>query len=78
MKNVPTWFAHATNDNVIPVTISRTAVENLERMGAKEVHLKEFTDEEMLSCGALTGYHQADFAVMADPTFTKWLFEHRK
>ncbi len=78
MKDVPTWFAHATNDNVIPVTISRTAVENLVRMGAKEVYLKEFTDEEMLSCGALTGYHQADFAVMADPTFTKWLFEHRK
>ena len=75
MKDVPTRFAHATNDNVIPVTVSRNAVDVLERMGAKEVHLTEFSDQEMLATGALTGYHQADFAVMANPEFLDWLFE---
>ncbi|RKM59298.1 hypothetical protein D6855_10365 [Butyrivibrio sp. CB08] len=75
IKDVPLWFAQATNDNVIPITVSRSAVSTLEAMGAKEVHLTEFSDEEMLSAGALVGYHQADFAVMADDTFLEWLFE---
>lgn len=74
MKDVPVWFAQATNDNVIPITISRSAVSTLEKLGAREVHLTEFTDEEMLSAGALVGYHQADFAVMADESFMEWLF----
>ncbi len=74
MKDVPSWFAQATNDNVIPITVSRSAVSTLEAMGAKEVHLTEFSDEEMLATGALVGYHQADFAVMADDTFLEWLF----
>ncbi len=78
MKDVPTWFAHATNDNVIPVTISKSAVETLERMGAKDVRLTELTDKEMLSVGALTGYHQADYAVMAYPEFSDWLFNQSK
>ncbi len=75
MKDVPIWFAHATNDNVIPVTTSQTAVDILQKMGAKEVHFTEFTDKEMLSAGALTGFHQADLAVMENPEFTNWLFE---
>jgi predicted peptidase len=75
IKDVPLWFAQATNDNVIPITVSRSAVSTLEAMGAKEVHLTEFSDEEMLATGALVGYHQADFAVMADDTFLEWLFE---
>ena len=77
MKDVPIWFAHATNDNVIPVTVSQAAVDTLEKMSAKELHFTEFTDTEMLSSGALTGFHQADFAVMANPEFTNWLFEHK-
>ncbi len=75
MKDVPIWFAHATNDNVIPVTISQSAVDTLKKMGAQEVRFTEFSDKEMLSAGTLTGFHQADFAVMAYPEFTNWLFE---
>ena len=78
MKDVPVWFAQATNDNVIPITVSRSAVSTLEVLGAKEVRFTEFSDKEMLSTGALVGYHQADFAVMADDAFMEWLFEKRK
>ncbi len=77
MKDVPVMFAHATNDEVIPVDTSRTAVFTLQLAGATEVYLKEFTDQEMLDAGAYTGYHQADFAVMADDNFMNWLFEHK-
>ena len=74
IKDVPLWFAQATNDNVIPIETSRSAVRTLEALGASEVHLTEFTDNEMLAAGALVGYHQADFAVMADDSFLEWLF----
>ena len=74
IKDIPIWFAHATNDNVIPVDVSRTAVFTLKAMGAENVNLTEFSDREMLSVGALTGFHQADFAVMADESFMEWLF----
>ena len=78
IKDIPIWFAHATNDNVIPVDVSRSAVMTLKAMGAENVSLTEFSDQEMLSCGALTGFHQADFAVMADETFLEWLFSQKK
>ena len=78
MKDVPVWFAQATNDNVIPITVSRSSVSTLEALGAKEIRFTEFTDEEMLSAGALVGYHQADFAVMADEAFLEWLFSQKR
>lgn len=74
VKDIPIRFAHAENDNVIPVDVSRSAVMTLKAMGAEEVSLTEFTDREMLSAGALTGFHQADFVVAADDTFWEWLF----
>ncbi|MBP3825297.1 MAG: hypothetical protein ILA11_06125 [Butyrivibrio sp.] len=74
IKDIPIWFAHATNDNVIPVDVSRSAVSTLKAMGAENVSLTEFSDREMLSAGALTGFHQADFAVMGDVSFMEWLF----
>lgn len=77
IKDIPLWFAHAENDNVIPVDVSRSAVSTLKAMGAKDVTLTEFDDQEMLSCGALTGFHQADFAVMADDDFLNWLFSQK-
>ena len=76
--DVPLWFAQATNDNVIPITVSRSAVSTLEALGADEVRFTEFTDDVMLSTGALVGYHQADFAVMADETFMEWLFSQSR
>lgn len=78
MKDVPARFAQATNDNVIPITVSRSAVSTLKALGAVEVDLTEFSDDEMLAAGALVGYHQADFAVMADEDFMEWLFEKTK
>ena len=77
IKDIPIRFAHAENDNVIPVDVSRSAVSTLKAMGAANVSLTEFSDQEMLSCGALTGFHQADFAVMADEEFLEWLFSQK-
>ncbi len=74
VKDIPIRFAHAENDNVIPVDVSRSAVMTLQAMGAEEVGLTEFSDREMLSAGALTGFHQADFVVASDDTFWEWLF----
>ncbi len=76
--DVPIWFLHAANDNVIPVKVSREAVENLKSMNAKDVHITEFTNEEMIAVGASYGYHEVDIAVMAQDTYMKWLFEQSK
>ncbi|MBE5826422.1 MAG: hypothetical protein E7307_07260 [Butyrivibrio sp.] len=78
IKDVPLWFAQATNDNVIPIETSRSAVRTLDALGASEVHLTEFTDNEMLAADALAGYHQADFAVMADERFLEWMFDQSR
>ena len=75
IKDIPITFAHATNDNVIPVTVSRNAVSTLKALGAGDVSLIEFSNEEMADAGAVYGYHQADLAVMADDTLMKWMFE---
>jgi predicted peptidase len=78
IRDIPIWFAHATNDNVIPVDVSRSAVFTLKNAGAKDITLTEFTDQEMLSAGALVGYHQSDFVVMTDDSFADWLFSKRR
>lgn len=77
IKDIPLWFAHAENDNVIPVTVSKSAYSTLKAMGSENVYLTIFSNEEMLKCGALTGYHQSDLAVMADDSFLEWLFENK-
>ncbi|MBE5837894.1 MAG: hypothetical protein E7303_08110 [Butyrivibrio sp.] len=77
IKDIPLWFAHAENDNVIPVTVSKSAYSTLKAMGSENVYLTTFSNEEMLKCGALTGYHQSDLAVMADDSFLEWLFENK-
>ncbi len=78
IKDVPLTFAHATNDNVIPVTVSRNAVSTLKALGARDVSLIEFSNEEMANAGAVYGYHQADLAVMANDDIMKWMFEKIK
>ena len=78
IKDIPIWFAHATNDNVIPVDVSRSAVFTLKSAGAENVDLTEFTDQEMLSAGTLVGYHQSDFVVASDSSFATWLFSQRR
>ena len=47
-------------------------------MGSENVFITTFSNEEMLKCGALTGYHQSDFAVMADDSYLEWLFANKK
>lgn len=78
IKDIPLWFAHAENDNVIPVNVSKSAYSTLKAMGSKNVFLTTFSDEEMLKCGALMGYHQSDLAVMADDSYLEWLFKNKK
>ena len=74
MKDVPVWFVHAENDNVIPASISEEAVSRLKTLGAKKVYFSKLTDEEMKAVGVSYGYHNADFAVMADEKYLEWLF----
>ena len=84
MREVPIWFAHAANDNTVPVSDSRTAVSDLEELGAKEVKFTEYTDEQMNSAGAdnapdsTYSYHHVELAVMEDDTYQEWLFDHKK
>ena len=84
MKDVPIWFAHAANDNTVPVSDSRTAVTDLEDFGAKEVKFTEYTDEQMNAAGAdnkpesTYSYHHVELVVMEDETYQEWLFEHKK
>ena len=84
MKDVPVWFAHAENDNTVPVSDSRNAVSDLESLGAKEVKFTEYTDEQMNVAGADSApdstysYHHVELAVMEDDTYQEWLFDHRK
>jgi predicted peptidase len=77
MKDVPVWFAHAKNDTVVPAEVSRSAVSTLVDLGATDAHLTEFSDEEMSFAGAEPGYHQADYAVMANEDYIRWLFSER-
>ncbi|MCR5475013.1 MAG: dienelactone hydrolase family protein [Lachnospiraceae bacterium] len=83
IKDMPIWFAHATNDNTIPVSASREAVEALNATGAVEVKFSEYSDEHMNAMGAdgspdsTYSYHHAELAVMEDEEIKSWLFEHR-
>ena len=80
MVDVPIWFAHAANDNTIPVSNSRMAVKSLEDLGAKEVKYTEYSDDEMNSAGASAApdatysYHHVELAVMEDDSYMEWLF----
>lgn len=83
MKDVPVWFAHATNDNTVSVSDTRGAVSDLEGFGAKEVKFTEYTDEQMNAAGADSApdstysYHHVELAVMEDNTYQEWLFDHK-
>ena len=80
MKDVPIWFAHAEHDNTIPVSASKTAVDKLTELGAKEVHFTMYSDDEMNAAGADSSpdstysYHHVELAVMEDDTYMEWLY----
>jgi predicted peptidase len=42
LRNLPIWFFHGTDDNVIPVDESRHLVEALHAAGAPDVHFTEY------------------------------------
>lgn len=81
ITDVPIWFAHAENDNTIPVSSSETAVKALDKLNAKEVHFTKYTDAEMNAAGAdpspdsTYSYHHVELAVMEDDAYMEWLFE---
>jgi predicted peptidase len=42
LRDLPIWFFHGTDDNVVPVDESRHLVEALHRAGAPDVHFTEY------------------------------------
>ncbi len=84
IKDIPIWFAQAEHDNTIPIENSRKAVDQLEKLGAKEVRFTEYTDDEMNAAGAdaspdsTYSYHHVELAVMEDDAFMDWLYAQKK
>ncbi len=84
IKEIPIWFAQAEHDNTISIENSRKAVDQLEKLGAKEVKFTEYTDDEMNAAGAdaspdsTYSYHHVELAVMEDDAFMDWLYAQKK
>ena len=84
IKDIPIWFAQAEHDNTIPIENSRTAAEKLKELGAKEVRLKEYSDDEMNAAGAdaapdsTYSYHHVELAVMEDDAYMDWLYAQKQ
>lgn len=80
MVDVPVWFVHALNDNTIPISNSEKAVAALKKLGAREVHFTEYTDDEMNAAGAdpspdaTYSYHHVELAAMEDDAYMEWMF----
>ncbi len=80
IKDIPVRFAHAVNDGTIPVSETRTAYDKLQKAGAKEVLVKEYSDDEMNEAGAepsnesTYSYHHVELAVMEDDEYMEWLY----
>ena len=81
IADIPIWFLHALNDGTISSAESRDAFKILQDVGAKDVRIKEFSDEEMNAAGAepsnesTYSYHHVELAVMEDDTYMEWLYE---
>ncbi len=81
IADIPIWFLHALNDGTISSAESRDAFKILQDAGAKDVRIKEFSDEEMNAAGAepsnesTYSYHHVELAVMEDDTYMEWLYE---
>ncbi len=81
IKDLSIWFAHAKNDQTIPVSASEDAVKKLKDLGSDKVKLTVYTDEEMNAKGAdpapdaTYSYHHVELAVMEDDAYMEWMFE---
>lgn len=84
IKDIPVWFLHAKNDGTIPSKESEDAAKVLQDLGAKDVRLKLFSDDEMNAAGAFPdndstySYHHVELAVMVDDTYMEWLYGLKK
>ncbi len=84
ITHVPLFFAHALSDQTIPSGVSETAYQILEKTGAKNNHLRLYTDEEMIAAGgdpdpdSALSFHHVEIAVMPDETYHEWLFEQHR
>ena len=84
LTDMPVTIAQAENDETIPSTAGRGAAEALIEAGNPNVHLRIYTDEEMVASGAVFGqeqvysFHHVELAVMEDPAYAEWLFAQAK
>ena len=82
MKDVPVYFCHAKNDGTIAASTSETAAKILESVGAADVNIKIFSDDEMNAVGASPdnnntySYHHVELAVMSVDTYMEWLYSN--
>jgi len=82
--HIPMWIAQAENDHTIPSENGKNLYKNLTELGAKEVKLRIYTDEEMNAAGGSPepnskfSYHHVEMAVMEDEAYAEWLFSHSK
>lgn len=73
-KHVPTWFFHAEDDDVVPVTYSRTMYYELKKIGAP-VRYTEYPSGYLGTMGLSP--HASWVPAYRDKEMIEWLFEQR-
>lgn len=68
LKDMPTWIYHGANDNIVPVSNSRSMAKALQNAGNADVHYTELEN---------TG-HVSLNAAFADQNLFDWLSQHRR
>jgi predicted peptidase len=66
LAHLPLWFFHGTDDEVVPISLTRARVEALRRAGGKP-RLTEYPGVK----------HDAWVRAYAEPEIVEWLFRHR-
>jgi len=75
IAHIPLWFFHAEDDNVVPVSYSRTLVEELRKLGAG-VRYTEYPTGYMSSLGLSP--HASWVPAYRDNEMKEWLFSKRR
>lgn len=84
LRDIPVTIAQAENDETIPSDAGRSAAAALTEAGNPDVHLRIYTDAEMIASGAAFGqeqvysFHHVELAVMEDAAYAEWLFAQAK
>jgi predicted peptidase len=67
LEHLPLWFFHGTEDDVVPIALTRARVEALRRAGG-DSRLTEYPGVK----------HDAWVRAYAEPEIVEWLFGHRR